>query len=105
MEHKQKIKVALATTIITASIAIQRDERKYKRKWTRDWLKHQYKSSYNQIFQELRFGNRMDFINYMRMPPEIFFMILNKVDPIIRKKNTNMRQSIPSGARLEATLR
>lgn len=48
--------------------------------------------------------NPEDFKNYTRMPVDAFYSLLAKLEPLISKQNTSFRDSIPPGARLEATL-
>jgi len=45
------------------------------------------------------------YYNYTRMMPESFDELLNLVEPIIRKQETNFRKSIPPTIRLLITLR
>jgi len=45
------------------------------------------------------------FINFCRMSAEDFEHLLNKVGPIIKKQDTNMRKAIPIQDRLAVTLR
>ena len=54
--------------------------------------------------QELQHGYEQDFKNYMRMSVSTFYTLLAKVEPYIRKQDTNMKHSITAEARLEATL-
>ena len=44
-------------------------------------------------------------MNYTRLKVEEFQYILYKIEPGISKADTNMRQAISAGAKLEATLR
>ena len=68
-------------------------------------MKRKERGSYSTLFYELSVEDRNDFITYCRIPPEIFCMLLSKVAPLIEKEDTMMRESIPAGARIEATLR
>ena len=38
------------------------------------------------------------------MPPRIFYFILEKITPCISKQDTQLRECVSPGARLEATL-
>ena len=78
-------------------------QKKSKRIWIKDWLKNKEASSYSTIFKELvPYGD--DFRNYIRMPLKLFETLCSLVQPLIGKEDTLMRQSIPTGARLEASL-
>ena len=74
--------IAPAFAMLMAA-AVKKDEeekeKKRKSKWMKDWLEKKERGSYCQIFRELGVESRKDFANYCRLPPEIFFMLLNKV--------------------------
>ena len=77
-----------------------------KKIWCKKWLERRRgKGSYVQIFNELLFESESDFRNYTRMPTSAFYSLLEKIEPIICKEDTQFRETISAGARLEATLR
>ena len=81
-------------------------KKRRKREWCKLWLSRRpERGSYNQIFSELQSENPADFENYTRMPVIAFHTLLTKIKPHIEKEDTHLRESIPPGARLEATLR
>ena len=95
---------ALYCTIM-AVVGIERKETE-KRFWCKNWLQRRgHRGSFSQIFSELAVERPLDFENYIRMPVTVFYNLLTKVEPHIRKEDTDMRESISPGARLEATLR
>ena len=63
------------------------------------------RSSFKTKFEELKIDDSKSFLNYLRMSPNLFDFLLQKVKPFIKKENTIMCESIDSGARLELTLR
>ena len=76
-----------------------------KKFWCKDWLqRRQHLGSHATILRELKNESDLDFKNYMRMDPNTFYNLLSKLEPTIRKQDTNMRQSISAEARLHATL-
>ena len=80
------------------------DSRPPRKIWTEDWLlKRDVLGSYATLQKELRLSSKL-FNKYLRMPVETYEYILSKISPIIRKEQTNMRNPISPGARLEATL-
>lgn len=81
-------------------------KKKKKRIWCTDWLnRRDAYGSHATILGELQYGYEQQFRNYMRMSVSTFHTLLAKVEPHIRKQDTNMRHSITAEARLEATLR
>lgn len=81
-------------------------KKKRRTLWCKQWLsRRSLRGSFNQIFLELQAENQTDFENYTRMPFTAFHELLKKIDPYICKQDTGIRDSIPPGARLEATLR
>ncbi len=107
MVHKKKKKakkIALCSMII--AVLCEEEEEMTRREWCKDWLhKRNERGSHATILQELRTGYESDFTNYMRMDPNTFYDLLEKLKPFITKQDTCMRESISPAARLEATLR
>ena len=60
---------------------------------------------YNQLMVELRLEDPETFQNFMRMPPEMFDELLDRVGPRLTKKTTNWRCPIEPGMKLAITLR
>ena len=77
-----------------------------KRIWVRPWLlrRNQY-GAYETLMQELQAEDRPGYRSFQRMYPEVFKQLLQKVTPLIQKKNTRMRMAIPPAVRLALTLR
>ena len=60
--------------------------------------------AYNVIVCVLSLTDREDYRKSMRMNPETFHELLEKVRPFIEKKTTNMRKPISAEEKLAATL-
>ena len=73
-----------------------------KKKKKRIWVKARQD---NEIDYELRTVERKSFLPLLKMPNEVFYMILEKILPRIQRQDTVMRRSISPEIRLEATLR
>lgn len=100
--HRRK---AALLCILAASKVIKDSAQLRKRRvWVKNWLQHKERGSYWQICRELEQSEPLDFKMYLRMSPDMFRLLLTKVGPIISKDNTNMREAVAAGARLEATL-
>ena len=82
----------------------KKKERK-RRVWCKPYLNRRIeKGSFQNIFQELSLESE-DFLNYTRLNVAEFHHVLDKIAPVISKKDTVMRQAISAGAKLEACLR
>lgn len=79
--------------------------RKKRQMWVKPWLQKKLYGTHSQIFTELQHGEIKDMQDYIRLSPEMFNTLLEKVRTHISRTDTNMRDSISAGARLEATLR
>lgn len=64
------------------------------------WTRNEKRSFNNGARNDLEW-----YYNYTRMMPESFNELLNLVEPIIRKQETNFRKPIPPTIRLLITLR
>ena len=78
--------------------------RKRRCTWTEDWLlRRENYGSYYTLHREFRLQEKL-FNKYLRIPIPIYDYILDKITPLIMKDDLHMRQTIPPGARFEATL-
>lgn len=95
----------IAAAIVSIIIKRRREKRR-KRLWVRPWIDRRYlENSANSLVSELRNHDVNEFRNFMRMSPNQFDWLLQKVSPIISKKDTCMRKAIPAITRLIITLR
>ena len=84
------------------------NRRRQRRWWSRSWLSTERRRQfglYDLLMTELRREDRKEFMNFMRMPPEMFDEILQRVEPRISKQNTFFRDSLDPGLKLAITLR
>lgn len=76
--------------------------------WVREWAERRNTEGvYAKLLKELRTGDRgeqMLYRNFIRMSEERFNQLLEKVTPLIEKKDTTFRESISAGERLALTL-
>lgn len=98
-------KAKLLLLIAIAKAHRDRQERLKKTCWVKPWLSRRHQlGSFAQICAELQVESESDFRDYLKMSIPVFFMILEKIKPFIGKESTRMRDPIPPGARLEATI-
>ena len=77
-----------------------------RRCWCRPWIsRREQLGQYHTLMRELREKDPQEFINYMRMPPEMYDYILERVGPRIEKQKTWLRQPLEPGLKLAITLR
>ena len=76
--------------------------------WARRWLSAERRLQYGQydrLLAELRMENVHSFFNFLRMQPEMFNELLNRVGTRIQKNDTLWRKSFEPGLKLAITLR
>ncbi|XP_069585020.1 uncharacterized protein [Ranitomeya imitator] len=83
----------------------ERRSKRKRRMWTREWLQKRSDLSHMQLVRELQDNNPHDFRNYLRMSEESFKHLLERITPLIQRKDTVMRAAIPADERLAVTLR
>ncbi|XP_068907626.1 putative nuclease HARBI1 [Tenebrio molitor] len=78
-----------------------------KRLWARKWLqrRNEGKGVSNMVFKELRVEDPASFKNFSRMSAKTFDILLQKIEPFIKREDTIFRESISSRTRLLVTLR
>ncbi|XP_068759068.1 uncharacterized protein [Montipora capricornis] len=74
--------------------------------WARNWIsRSQLQGAYPNLLRELNTEDPEAFRQFHRLDRESFDTILAKIAPLITKKDTLMRRSIPPGEKLSITLR
>lgn len=80
--------------------------RRTKRIWCREWLmRRTLHGNYHQLLEELNNEDRRGFKNFLRIEPELFAEMLQRLSPRLAKSETNMRQPLSVGLKLAVTLR
>jgi hypothetical protein len=100
----------IAVTLCLMSIAILRrrlwDRARVRWRATKSWLlRRKKRSAYNTLLKELQTEDPNEFPNYFRMDKTTFKMLLQKVRPLIKRKDTKLREAISAAERLAVTLR
>lgn len=99
-------KKSAALVILAILRKKNRSKNKRKRKWVREWIQRRATNDITKtLIEELRNEDSNGFKAFTRVSYEEYEFLLKKVRPIISKKDTNMRKSIPAETRLLLTLR
>ena len=74
--------------------------------WVKPWIGRRCEFGlYDQLMVELRNEDHRSFKNFLRMPPEMFDELLERVGPAITKQHTRYREPLEPGLKLALTLR
>lgn len=103
MSKDYRRRMAALLCVVSAGTVMKK--RKKRSVWVKEWLQNKVCGSYLQIFSEFQSEDTQAMQQYIRMNPEMFTTILERIRPLISKTDTNMRDAVPAGARLEVTLR
>ena len=92
--------------LILATAYHLNSRRKRKRTWVRPWLgRRKVHGAYHALTQELAEEDPQSFLNFARMDKNDFDDLLKMVSPLIKRRNTCMREAISAAERLSLTLR
>lgn len=98
----RKARVAAAFLVLN-SLTKKKEKRRI---WMKEWFKRRDKLGFGEtLFRELREEDENCYKNFVRMTPEDFDFLLEKVTPFIQKRDTNYRKAISPTIRLCLTLR
>lgn len=99
----QKLQAAAA---IVAFKLLKNKTKKKKKLWMKDWFKRRDELGFgSRLFIELRSEDENCYRNFVRLLPEDFDFLLERVTPFIEKRDTNWRPAISPTIRLCLTLR
>lgn len=99
-------KKAAAVLIAAILIKRRRDRSSKKRLWVRNLIRNRETENINQnLLRDLRNDESDGFKTYFRISSQHFDFLLEKVRPLISKKDTRMRKAISAEVRLAITLR
>jgi hypothetical protein len=81
-------------------------QRKRKQWWVRPWIERRpLLGQYNTLMGELEREHKVDYVNYLRMEPDMFHELLTRLGPRLTKADTTCRQALSPGLKLAITLR
>lgn len=85
---------------------IRRRRRRRRQYWIRPWIGRRVRFGlYDQLMVELRNEDSASFTNFLRMAPEMFDELLDRIGPRITKQHTTYRSPLDPGLKLALTLR
>ncbi|XP_026831387.1 uncharacterized protein LOC113563656 [Ooceraea biroi] len=74
--------------------------------WIKPWVaRRKEKGCHHNLFLELQLKDPNKFRRCLRMNTNIFENLVTKITPLIRRRDTHLRQSISPAERLSVTLR
>ncbi|XP_064122501.1 putative nuclease HARBI1 [Macrobrachium nipponense] len=93
------------TTVPQPSAQLHRKDSRAGRIWAQEWLtRRQLHGDYDQLLQELNKEDRKGHKNFLRIYPELFEEMVERLTPL-SKKDTKMRLAQVVGLKLAVTLR
>ncbi|XP_041464135.1 putative nuclease HARBI1 [Lytechinus variegatus] len=97
--------LVLAALLEEAERERQRAGRRIRRWWVREWILRRPRfGQYETLMRELEAEHAADFKSYLRMVPQMFYELLDRVGPRIAKTTTH-RTPLDPGLKLAITLR
>ena len=91
-----------------AALRRRRNRRQLGSYWVRPWLsaKRRLKfGHYDRLMAELGMEDQQSFFNFLKMPPQLFDELLNRVGPRCHKMDTHYRKALEPGLKLAITIR
>ena len=80
--------------------------RAVRRVWTREWLlRRELYGDFENLLAELHREDAQGFKSFIRITPELFQEMVEKITPIVKKETTKLRKPLPVGLKLAVTLR
>lgn len=99
----RRARLAAACIVLLLS---RRKKRRARSIWAKKWLLRREQIGFEQtLFRELRTEDENCYKNFIRMNAEDFDYLVEKITPLIKKRDTNWRQAISPAMRLCVTLR
>ncbi len=77
-----------------------------KRLWRKGWIgKREELGEYHNLMRELAADDVGTFIGYLRMDPDMFHVVVERLRPLLTKQDTHMRKALEVGLKVAVTLR
>ena len=95
----------MEASCLAIALAVCLKKTKKQRRWMKEWLKKRNEYTHEHFLKDVRLSEPSVFQNFLRLDATSFDELLNIITPRIEKRNTTMRDAIPSSQRLSITLR
>ena len=100
----------MAEAVIIQVIFRRRRRRTPRRRWiwVRTWLDEAKRSQhkhYNKLMLELLYEDPASYFNYLKVPPELFDELLDRLRPALTYEDTHYRKALEPGLKLAMTMR
>ena len=85
---------------VALALLIRGRRRRRRAYWVKPWLSTERRlmyGHYDRLMAELRVDDPSSFFNYLRMPPEMFDELLQRLSPRLTKADTNFRKALAPG--------
>ncbi len=106
--HSKDAQIATCSLLLGLGLAKKRKKqrKRNRRVWVRDWIqKRDRHGAFHALQKELQDEDAASHRNFLPMDEATFLELLDVVGPLIRKKDTVMREAISAEERLALTLR
>jgi len=92
--------------IIALALWRRHHDQRRRQVWVRPWIaRRPLFSTYHQLMAELERESRGDFKGYLRMEPEMFHEMVERLTDVLEKTKTNWRPNLGVGLKLALTIR
>ena len=86
----------------------QERQLRHRRYWVRSWLtqaEHEERGLYTRLMPRLELDDPMAYRNFIRMPPNLFQELEQRLNPDLQRERTWMREPLSPGVKFAVTLR
>ncbi|XP_057313125.1 uncharacterized protein LOC130654534 [Hydractinia symbiolongicarpus] len=91
-QRKAVAAIIIATTLLPTNFSKPKVTRRI---WVKEWMKKRKSIGvYDNLVQELRLYDEESFRKYLRMSPDIYELLLEKVRSKLTKKTTHLRKPL-----------
>ena len=95
-----------AAAIIIALISKKKLKKRKRSVWVKPWLqKRPNLGAYDTLMQEFKLNDHKEYEQFLRVSPQLFEELLETLNPLLKKEDTVMRDSLCPRLKLAATLR
>ena len=106
LNHQHNVNNMLMVRVVQEHGRVQQRRRRRRTMWVKLWIGRRLElGQYSSLLEELRLEDVPAFRNFLRIEPEMFVEILDRVRDTIWKKDTFYRKALDPGLKLALTLR